>query len=160
MLKRVNPASFVALFLLAGWLRTGLVWAHSPGHRHATTTMKVHRTLIAAPERSGLFATVVTVGDTIIFPVYDGKVSTPPTSMPHNLRLLGNVHIANHNLLNDVHDRAAFGGFDAMSNIGAAYLVTESGDGSLNVLLSLPELHEHCVSCRTVHFFFRSMSAK
>jgi len=152
MPKRTNPASFVALLLLAGCLCTGLAWAR-PASLEATTNLSLHQTLIAAPELSGPSANVVAVGDTIIFPVYDGDVSTP---LPNSLRPLGKVRIANHSLLDDLHDRSAYGGFDAASNVGAAYLVTKSGGGSLNVLLSLPQFHERCVSCRTVHFFFRS----
>lgn len=156
MSKRTNPVSFVALLLSAGCLSTGLALAR-PASRGATTNVSLHRTVIAAPEINGPSANIVAVGDTIIFPVYDGDISTPPTYMPTSLRPLGKVRIASHSLLYDLNDRSSFGGFDVKSNIGAAYLVTKSGDGSLNVLLSLPQFHESCVSCRTVHFFFRSI---
>jgi hypothetical protein len=125
----------------------------------ATSTTYVRRpavrvpySTIAKPERSN--ANFVRVGQVLIVPLYDGDISEGKSGLPRGLRLLGKVTIPKHALLSDLKMPSAFGGYDAASNVGEAFMVTQPGRGSINVLLGLPQLKESCVSCRTVHFYF------
>jgi hypothetical protein len=107
--------------------------------------------VVAKPEGSG---NVVHVGETLVIPLYDGEVS-PGMSVP-GLRFIGIRRIHRHDLIQDV-GRAAFGGYDAASDRGAAFVVEKSGRGTINVTLRLPQYKYRCVSCRTVHFFYRAV---
>lgn len=101
------------------------------------------------------------VGDVVIFPLYDAQGEPRPhhVDVP-GLRFLGVRRIPLHDLWRDMHF-IGFGApehrpariFDAKSNRGEAFLAQLSGGGTVQVLLTLPRLAEHCVSCRTVHYF-------
>jgi hypothetical protein len=107
-------------------------------------------TVVAKPEAST--ANVVHVGQTLVIPLYDGRV----VSANGALRLVGNVRIARHDLRRDLGGRSARGGLDASSDRGEAFVVERAGSGSVDVLLRLPRLAEPCASCRTVHFYYRA----
>ena len=98
---------------------------------------------------------VVHVGQTLIIPLYDGEVDRSHAA-EHGLRFVGVQRIRKHDLIQDV-GRSAFGGYDASSERGAAFIVEQSGRGSINVTLRLPQYKYRCVSCRTVHFFYRAI---
>ena len=108
--------------------------------------------VVAKPEVSG--GNVVHVGQTLIIPLYDGQVS--PGMSVQGLRFVGIRRIHKHDLIQDV-GRAAFGGYDAASDRGAAFVVEHPGRGTINVTLRLPQYKYKCASCRTVHFFFRAI---
>jgi hypothetical protein len=108
--------------------------------------------VVLRPEASN--ANVVTVGQTLVIPLYDGTIQSPMRYYEPGLRHLGPRRIRKHDLLQDLGTRAAFGGYDASSERGEAFIVTRPGRGSINVTLRLPQFHEACVSCRTVHFFY------
>jgi hypothetical protein len=99
---------------------------------------------------------VVHVGQTLVVPLYDGKLVGLRRGLPSGLRLLGQRRIRKHDLLRDVGNRSMFGGYDASSERGAAFIVEGPGGGSINVRLRLPQLKDPCVSCRTVHFYYRA----
>ena len=109
--------------------------------------------VVARPEVSN--ANVVHVGQTLVIPLYDGTIATPPDGYA-NLRRIGDVRIRKHDLFDDLGSRSFFGGYDASSDRGAAFVVESRGAGSINVLLRLPQLKEQCVSCRTLHFFYHA----
>lgn len=109
--------------------------------------------VVARPEKPN--ANVVRVGQMLIIPLYDGRISVGEGELPAGLRLVGKITIPHHDLLHDLQDRSAFGGFDASSNVGEAFIMRRPMRGSINVLLTLPQLKEKCVSCRTLHFFYR-----
>ena len=109
------------------------------------------RMVVARPEVSN--ANVVHVGQTLVIPLYDGAIATPPDGYA-NLRRIGDVRIRKHDLFDDLGSRTFFGGYDASSDRGAAFVVESRGGGSINVLLRLPQLKERCASCRTLHFFY------
>jgi hypothetical protein len=108
--------------------------------------------VVAKPEVSG--GNLVHVGETLVIPLYDGELS--PGSSVQGLRFVGKRRIHKHDLIQDV-GRAAFGGYDAASDRGAAFVVEHSGRGTINVLLRLPQYKDRCSSCRTVHFFYRAL---
>ena len=108
--------------------------------------------VVAKPEVSR--GNVVHVGQTLVIPLYDGELS--PGSSVQGLRFVGIRHIHKHDLIQDV-GRAAFGGYDAASDRGAAFVVEQSGRGTINVLLRLPQYKYKGASCRTVHFFYRAL---
>jgi polysaccharide biosynthesis/export protein len=109
--------------------------------------------VVARPEVSS--ANVVHVGQTLVIPLYDGAIATPPDGYA-NLRRIGGVRIRKHDLSADLGGRSFFGGYDASSDRGVAFIVERRGAGSINVLLRLPQLKERCVSCRTLHFFYHA----
>ena len=111
------------------------------------------RMVVARPEVSN--ATSVHVGQTLVIPLYDGTIATPRDGYP-NLRRIGDVRIRKHDLIDDLGSRSFFGGYDASSDRGAAFVVKSRGAGSINVLLRLPKLKMQCVSCRTLHFFYHA----
>ncbi len=109
---------------------------------------------VARPEARN----TIHVGDTIIFPLYDSQGSLELYAGP--LRRLGVRTIARHDLWQDTHYRSFNGStraspniYDAASDRGEAFLAVGPGMVSGNILLSLPKNPEHCVSCRTVHYF-------
>ncbi len=108
-------------------------------------------TVVARPEVPN--ANIVHVGQTLVIPLYDGAIATPPDGYP-NLRRIGDVRIRKHDLSEDLRSRSFFGGYDAASDRGTAFVVKSRGRGSINVLLRLPKLKMQCVSCRTLHFFY------
>ena len=97
---------------------------------------------------------VVTVGQTFVIPLYDGEIQTPRKYYPPGLRHVGPRRIRKHDLIQDLGTRTAFGGYDASSERGEAFIVDRPGRGSINVTLRLPQYHHPCVSCRTLHFFY------
>jgi hypothetical protein len=113
--------------------------------------------VVARPEDSA--GNVVHVGQVLVIPLYDGKITLGP-GMASGLRFVGHRRIRKHDLLEDlrIQDlrmKSAYGGYDAASDRGEAFLVEQRGGGSLNVTLRLPQYKDRCVSCRTVHFFYR-----
>jgi hypothetical protein len=110
--------------------------------------------VIARPEVSN--DNVVHVGQTLVTPLYDGKIAPLDREFATGLRSVGQRRIRKHDLLQDLGDPSAFGGFDAASDRGEAFLVERAGGGSVNVTLRLPQYKDRCVSCRTVHFFYRA----
>jgi hypothetical protein len=66
------------------------------------------------------------------------------------------VRIRKHDLSNDLDGRSFFGGYDASSDRGVAFVVERCGAGSINVLLRLSQLRDRCASCRTLHFFYHA----
>ena len=108
--------------------------------------------VVLRPEASNV--NVVTVGQTLVVPLYDGEIQTPRRYYEPGLRHVGPRRIRKHDLFVDLGTRDAFGGYDASSERGEAFIVERSGRGSINVTLRLPQFHEPCVSCRTVHFFY------
>jgi|GEM_PF-3038190 len=110
--------------------------------------------IVARPEVSN--DNVVHVGQTLVIPLYDGKIASPPSDYAQILRRVGRVRISKHDLFRDLGRRSFFGGYDATSDRGEAFVVERPGSGSINVLLRLPQLHERCVSCRTLHFFYHA----
>lgn len=99
-------------------------------------------------------ANVVTVGQTFVIPLYDGEIQTPKTYYPPGLRHVGPRRIRKHDLFQDLGTRTAFGGYDASSERGEAFIVDRPGRGIINVTLRLPQYHHPCVSCRTLHFAY------
>lgn len=110
--------------------------------------------VVARPEVSN--DNVVHVGQTLIIPLYDGQLAPAPQGYGAGLRRIGQRRIHKHDLLQDLGLRSAFGGYDAASERGEAFLVERAGRGSINVTLRLPQYRDACVSCRTVHFFYRA----
>lgn len=108
--------------------------------------------VVAKPEVSG--GNVVHVGQTLVIPLYDGMVQAG--SSVQGLRFVGIRRIHKHDLIRDM-GRTAFGGYDAASDRGAAFVVEQAGRGTINVTLRLPQYKYPCVSCRTVHFFYRAL---
>ena len=121
----------------------------------ARSTWGDSNVVVLRPEESN--ANVVTVGQTLVIPLYDGEIQTPRHYYEPGLRHVGQRRIRKHDLLQDLGTRAAFGGYDASSERGEAFIVERPGRGSINVTLRLPQLHESCVSCRTVHFFYLAL---
>jgi len=112
------------------------------------------RAVVARPEVSN--ANVVHLGQILVIPLYDGKLAPRWHGSAEGLRYVGERRIRKHELLRDLGSRPAFG-YAASSKRGAAFVVEQSGGGSINVLLRLPQLKERCASCRTVHFFYRAV---
>lgn len=112
--------------------------------------MPSSRTVVARPEA----ANVVRVGQTLVIPLYDGKIVSLRTGHS-GLRRLGYVRIARRDLRRDLGGRVS-GVVDASSDRGEAFRVERPGDGTINVTLRLSRLEEPCSSCRTVHFFYRA----
>ena len=108
--------------------------------------------IVAKPESPN----VVRVGQTFVIPLYDGKIAPLGYGFGQGLRFVGIRRINTHDLLRDVGSQSAFGGYDASSDRGAAFIVERIGGGSVNVTLRLPQLKDRCVSCRTVHFYYRA----
>jgi hypothetical protein len=129
----------------------GVATAGAPVARAASPQSS--RVVVAKPEVSD--GNVVHVGQTLVIPLYDGAIATPADGYP-NLRRIGGVRIRKHDLSDDLGGRSFFGGYDASSDRGVAFIVERRGAGSINVLLRLPQLKEQCVSCRTLHFFYRA----
>jgi hypothetical protein len=112
-------------------------------------------TLIARPEVDGV--NLLQAGDTIAFPLYDGQVAYASP----NLHRISNLTITPHELFTDL-------GYSRVSpppgmsasqwNVGSSRAVlfkaTKPGHGVVLVALTLPNLHQRCVSCRTLHYFF------
>lgn len=109
--------------------------------------------VIARPEVSN--DNVVHVGQTLVIPLYDGEIAPHGYRDAEGLRLVGQVRIPKRDLLRDL-GKQSFGGYDAVSERGAAFIVGSPGGGSINVLLRLPQYKDRCVSCRTVHFYYRA----
>jgi hypothetical protein len=109
--------------------------------------------VIAKPEVSN--GNVVHVGQTLVIPLYDGAIAAPADGYA-NLRRIGGVRIRKHDLSNDLDGRSFFGGYDASSDRGVAFVVERCGAGSINVLLRLSQLRDRCASCRTLHFFYHA----
>lgn len=107
--------------------------------------------VVARPEAPN--ANVVHVGQTLVIPLYDGTVAALSFE---GLRPVGQRRIRRHDLFEDLGTRSMFGGYDAASERGAAFIVERPGRGSVNVTLRLPRLKVRCVSCRTLHFFYRA----
>jgi hypothetical protein len=131
-------------------VRHGAVAPRNDGRRRVEPSSHM---VIAKPEVSD--GNVVHVGQTLVIPLYDGAISTPADGYP-NLRRIGGVRIRKHDLSDDLGGRSFFGGYDASSDRGVAFVVERRGAGSINVLLRLPQLKEQCVSCRTLHFFYHA----
>jgi hypothetical protein len=108
--------------------------------------------VVARPE----VPTIVRVGQTLVIPLYDGEIGPRWHEFAAGLQDLGERRIAAHSLRRDMPMVSAFGGYEASSERGEAFLVKGSGGGSVNVTLRLPEYKDRCVSCRTVHFFYRT----
>ena len=112
-----------------------LTFASSPG-------------VVARAEVPG--ANVVHVGQTIIIPLYDGSIAL----VGDGLRDIGRRRIPKRDLLQDL-GRHAFGGYDAASDRGEAFVAERPGRGTVNVLLRLAQYKYPCASCRTVHYYYR-----
>ena len=110
--------------------------------------------VVARPEVSN--GNVVRVGQTLVIPLYDGKIAPLDRGFATGLRSLGQRRIRRHDLLQDLGMKSAFGGYDAASDRGEAFVVEQLGGGSINVTLRLPQYKDRCVSCRTVHFYYRA----
>ena len=108
--------------------------------------------VVARPE----VPNIVHVGQTLVIPLYDGEIGPGWYGFAAGLRDLGERRIAAHSLRRDLRMASAFGGYEASSKRGEAFLVESSGGGTVNVTLRLPQYKDHCVSCRTVHFFYRT----
>src|ERR1700736_4271869 len=82
--------------------------------------------VVAKAEISG--GNVVHVGQTLVIPLYDGMVGNADLELAseRGLRFVGIRRIHKHDLLQDV-GRTAFGGYDASSDRGAAFVVEQSG---------------------------------
>ncbi len=76
------------------------------------------------------------------------------------LQRLGPRSIGRHDLWDDMHLKPPASWHmsraldDAASDRGEAFRAIQHGSGSANVILSLPQMKEQCVSCRTIHYFF------
>jgi hypothetical protein len=110
--------------------------------------------VVARPEVSN--GNVVHVGQMLVVPLYDGSISPLSRGYASGLRFIGQRRIPNRDLLRDLGNPSMFGGYDAASDRGEAFIVQRRGAGSINVTLRLPRLKEQCVSCRTVHFYYRA----
>src|ERR1700694_170859 len=110
--------------------------------------------VVARPEVSN--ENVVHVGQTLVIPLYDGKIAPLGHGYAKGLRRAGQLRIHRHDLRRDVGNRSIFGGYDAASDRGEGFIVERPGAGSINVTLRLPQLKDPCVSCRTVHFYYRT----
>jgi hypothetical protein len=106
--------------------------------------------VVARPESSN--GNLVHVGQMLVIPLYDGSISPLSRGYASGLRFIGRRRISQHDLLGDLGNRSMFGGYDAASNRGDAFIVERPGAGSINVTLRLPRLKDRCVSCRTVPF--------
>lgn len=101
-----------------------------------------HDVVIASPEHA---YDRVRVGDTYVVPLFDGQIADVVAPVKN----LGAVHIGyqSFTLTSDVH---------VGSNRGEAFRVTGPGNGTILVALRASQLKMQCVSCRTVHYFFRA----
>ncbi len=117
---------------------------------------RIASSVVALPETTS--SNVFRVGDIMTIPLYDGAISTPQAQLS-TLHYLSTVRIGQHSIRTDIGPKF-FGGLNASSDRAAAYKIVAPGRGSINVLLKLPDLHERCTSCRTVHFYFLAEPAK
>lgn len=106
--------------------------------------------IVAKPETR----TTVTVGDTIILPLYDSKVK--PFVYGDALRAIGVRRIGQHDFCRDVfavQQSSCTNTYDAASDRGAAFVAERPGRVNVNVVLTLPRVAQRCVSCRTIQYF-------
>jgi hypothetical protein len=112
-------------------------------------------TLIARPEVDGV--NLLRVGDRIAFPLYDGQIGYASP----NLHQISNLTISPHELFTDLgYSRVSpppampAGQWNVGSSRAVLFQATKPGHGVVLVALTVPNLHQRCVSCRTLHYFF------
>ena len=113
----------------------------------ASDVQKAHVCL--APSEKRFY---VTKGQGAVFPVYDGSVANAGSSHLDEhpgIHYLGPMTIATQSI--------EILGAHASSTRGEAFAVTGSAgrEGVVLVAMRLPNLHQECLSCRTVHYFYR-----
>ena len=87
----------------------------------------------------------------LLVPLYDGEPEDIPRAIPGG-KLIGFATIPRHAIVEPLDAP----GFTAASDRAAAYRIDglTSTRGVILVLLRLPNFQVHCISCRTVHYFF------
>lgn len=88
----------------------------------------------------------VRVGDVYVVPLFDGSVS----EVVAPVRALGVVTIPYRWF-------TVMGAVRVGSDRGEAFRVTGTGHGTILVALRATQLAQQCLSCRTVHYFLKSI---
>ena len=102
---------------------------------------------ILRPEKDN----VIPRGAVVLVPLYDGDPCFIRKAMP-DTTILGYASIPRH----EITAAADIPGYSAASGRAAAFRVDgpPGTRGVVLVVLKLPDLHENCISCRTVHYFY------